>query len=162
VATAALIVSLVALGAAAVSVWYTHRADQRGERADWREERRDAKADRQAAEVAEREAAQRRAHLVVSDAGSEGGPTHPMQKLHFTVYNSGPAAASNIALWLSEDTHRPVGISTEVDGLQSGERSERMTVEFNGPSQAGRALNVIVTWSDGEGRHNQVSQTRMV
>ena len=159
---AALIVSLIALAIALVSVWFTWRSDRREERSEWREEQRDRTAEKQAAAAVEREAVQRQARLVVRDAGSDGGPTQPMRKLHFTVRNTGMAAASNVALWLSEDRDSPIGISAEIDGLGPGERSEKMTVEFNGPQYSGKPLNVMLTWSDGEGRHTEVAQTPIV
>lgn len=159
---AALVVSLIAVVIALVSVWFTWRSDRREERSEWREELRDRKAEKEAVAAAEREAMQRRAQLVVRDAGSEGGPTHPMRKLHFTVRNTGMAAASNVALWLSEDTNLPIGISAEIDGLAPGKRSHKMTVEFNAPQYTGKPLNVMLTWSDGDGRKTVVAQTPIV
>ncbi len=111
---AALLISVVALVVAGYSVWFTRRADIRGEFAHYREERREQPEERERRESEEKDAAARQAKLRVEAVGGQGGPTAGTRILCFRIYNAGPAIARDIRLWLAQPSAAGAAVSALV------------------------------------------------
>ncbi len=111
---AALLISVVALVVAGYSVWFTRRADIRGEFAHYREERREQPEERE-----RRESKRERRGREAGEAPRRSGrwPRRADRRhriLCFRIDNAGPAIARDIRLWLAQPSAAGAAVSARV------------------------------------------------
>lgn len=143
----ALVASVVAVLISLVALWFTYRADQRGERELDLTERQDQ---RQADEAVER----RRGRPVITPRGGSGGPTADRVRHEYEVRNAGQAAITSLELWIVDENG--VAVSTRAGGLMvlaPNDAPVHAGVDVPQPRPAEQKL--MVRWRDSDGEREE-------